>query len=82
MSSSEGGVTKRDDEKEDWEETWDPMDVCTPLVTFQPYDSAIPALICANNDFDLVYPEYIGEDDSLKFEPDVTDDNIWDPSGD
>lgn len=71
-----------EDETEVWGETWDPMDVFTPLATFQPYDIATPASLCAYNDFELTQTQTIGgEDDSPKFAPYPTDDDIWDPNG-
>ncbi|KAF2131250.1 hypothetical protein P153DRAFT_394611 [Dothidotthia symphoricarpi CBS 119687] len=70
-----------EDENEIWDEIWDPMDVCTPLLTFQPYNVATPAALCAFNDFGLVLPESSEEMDSPKFEPDATDVDVWDPNG-
>ncbi|KAL9620353.1 MAG: hypothetical protein Q9160_005152 [Pyrenula sp. 1 TL-2023] len=73
--------TMQEDENEVWEETWDPMDVCTPLVTFQPYEIVTPATWCAYNDFELIYHKDYKGDDSSKFDPNATDENVWDPNG-
>lgn len=69
-------------EKAEWEERWDPMDVFTPLSTFQPNDGAVPASLCAYTDFELTQPAAMNrESDSSVFAPDVGDNDTWDPDG-
>jgi hypothetical protein len=81
LNNSESEDTMQEDENEVWEEIWDPMDVCTPLVTFQPYNIATPASLCAYNDFELIVPKDIEGDDSPEFDPNATDSDVWDPNG-
>lgn len=66
---------------ETWEETWDPMDVYTPLVAFQPYHVTNPVSLCTYREFELFYPEEVGRDYGMQFEPDATDKDVWDPMG-
>ncbi|KAL1591719.1 hypothetical protein SLS60_011718 [Paraconiothyrium brasiliense] len=62
-----------------WEEAWDPMDVCAPLTTFQPHHISVPANLSAYDDFDIAIPEHMGQENSVQFDPEAVDEDIWDP---